>query len=216
MSNQDWEENYRFLDIKWVNVNDLTELIIRLVLNTLIIFIITHFIYNKKKRKKDFYFSYLAIGLTVFLLCFLLNSVKLQLGFALGLFAVFGIIRYRTDAIPIKEMTYLFVIIATSLINALSNKKISHAELVLTNIVIVLSIGWLEKKLTNNEIHAITIHYEMIENIHKNNKKEFIADLNKRTGLKVVDYEIHRIDFLRDTAEITLFYEKEKATMIPS
>ena len=104
-----WEELYRFLDIKLIDVVDFTELLVRLVFNLVVIFYIAHQLYLKSTDKKDFYFSYLSIGTVTFLLCFLLNNVKLELGFALGLFAIFGIIRYRTDTIPIKEMTYLFI-----------------------------------------------------------------------------------------------------------
>ena len=102
-----WEENLRFLDVKIINVPDFTELLIRLALNFFVIFLVVHYIYAQNSRRKDFYFSFLAVGTVTFLLSFLLSSVKLELGFALGLFAIFGIIRYRTDAIPIKEMTYL-------------------------------------------------------------------------------------------------------------
>ena len=140
-----WEEQLRFLGIKLINVNDFTELLIRFTINTLLILLVVHFIYAKRSQRKDFYFSYIAIGVIVFLICFLLNNVKLELGFALGLFAIFGIIRYRTDPIPIKEMTYLFIVIGISVMNALANKKVSYAELAFTNTVVVFGLWWLEK-----------------------------------------------------------------------
>ncbi len=135
-----WEEQLRFLGIKIINVSDFTELLIRLVFNTILVFIVVHFLYSKNSKRKDFYFSYLAIGVIVFLLCFLLNNVKLELGFALGLFAIFGIIRYRTNTIPIKEMTYLFIVIGISVMNALSNKKVSYVELMFTNTAIIFGL----------------------------------------------------------------------------
>ena len=113
-------------NIKFFNPEDFVQLLIRFGLNLLVTFVVVFFIYARNSRRKDFFFSYFAISITVFTLCFLLESVKLELGFALGLFAIFGIIRYRTDAIPIKEMTYLFVVIGISVINALSNKKVSY------------------------------------------------------------------------------------------
>ncbi|HRX10359.1 MAG TPA: DUF4956 domain-containing protein, partial [Draconibacterium sp.] len=154
-----------------------------------------------------FYFSYFAISATIFTLCFLLESVKLELGFALGLFAIFGIIRYRTDAIPIKEMTYLFVIIGISVINALSGKKVSYAELVFTNLAIVATMWVLEKILMLRQEVCLKITYEKIENIHLKNKGELIKDLEERTGVKVKRIEIEEINFLRDIAKIKIFHD---------
>lgn len=201
-----WEEQLRFLGIKLINVGDFLELIVRFTFNTSLIFMVTHGMYAKNSSRKDFYFSYLAIGVIVFLLCFLLNSVKLELGFALGLFAIFGIIRYRTDAIPIKEMTYLFIIIGISVMNALSNKKVSYAELMLTNSLIIAGLWFLEKRLMLKQEKSIKLIYEKIENIHIKNHDELLSDFQKRTGIEVNRYEIERIDFLRDIAEITLYY----------
>lgn len=201
-----WEEELRFLGIKLINVGDFTELIVRFIFNTSLIFIVTHGMYAKNSSRKDFYFSYLSIGVIVFLLCFLLNSVKLELGFALGLFAIFGIIRYRTDAIPIKEMTYLFIIIGISVMNALSNKKVSYAELLLTNSLIITGLWFLEKRLMLKQEKSIKLIYEKIENIHKNKHEEMLSDFQDRTGINISRYEIEKIDFLRDVAEITLYY----------
>ncbi len=200
-------ETLYFLGIKLINVEDFMELLIRLIFNTLVIYIVAHFLYTKTSKRKEYYFSYLAVGTVVFLLCFLLNSVKLELGFALGLFAVFGIIRYRTDTIPIKEMTYLFVIIGISVINALSSRKISHAELVLTNVAIILGLWWLESTLLKQRELSTMLLYEKIENIHLDKKTAFLEDLKTRTGLNVTRYEVHEIDFLRDVARITVYYK---------
>lgn len=201
-----WEDKLRFLDIKLINVSDFTELIVRFGLNTFLTFIIVHYMYARNSRRKDFYFSYLSIGAVVFLMCFLLSSVKLELGFAMGLFAVFGIIRYRTDAIPIKEMTYLFIVIALSVINALSNKKVSYMELMVTNGMILAGLWFLEKRLSLKQEGSITLIYERIENINQLKKDELLADLKDRTGIEIKRYEINKIDFLRDVAEITLYF----------
>lgn len=201
-----WEENLRLLGIKIINTADFIELLVRLTLNTLVLFTVVHFMYAKNSNRKDFYFSFLAVGTVVFLLSFLLNSVKLELGFALGLFAIFGIIRYRTDAIPIKEMTYLFIVIGISVINALSNKKVSYTELIFTNTAIVYGLWLLEKKLMLKQELSIKMTYEKIENIHEKNKNEFLADLKERTGKNITRYEIRKIDFLKDTATLILYY----------
>lgn len=201
-----WEEELRFLGIKLVHVSDLSELLVRFSFNTILIFIMVHFMYSQNSKRKDFYFSYIAIGMVIFLLCFLLNSVKLELGFALGLFAVFGIIRYRTDAIPIKEMTYLFVVIGVSVINALANKKVSYTELIVTNALIITGMWLLEKRLLLKQEGSIKLIYEKIENIHTHNQEELLNDLKERTGINIKRLEIEKIDFLRDIAEITLFF----------
>ncbi len=202
----DWEENLRFLGIKLVNISDFSELFIRLAFNLLVSFIVVQYMYARNSRRKDFYFSFLAVGTIVFLLSFLLNSVKLELGFALGLFAIFGIIRYRTDAIPIKEMTYLFVVIGISVINALANKKVSYTELIFTNAVIVVGLYILEKRLMLKQEGSIRMIYEKIENIHADKKDILLDDLRARTGINIKRYEITKIDFLKDIADITLYF----------
>ena len=211
-----WEEQVRFLGIKIINVSDFMELLVRLSLNVLVSFIIIHFIYAKNSNRKDFYFSFFAVSTVVFLLSYLLNSVKLEVGLALGLFAVFGIIRYRTDPIPIKEMTYLFIVLGISVINALANKKVSYVELMATNTIIVVGLWYIEKKLALRQEGSIRLKYEKIENIHDNKKEELLADLKERTGINIKRYEIQKIDFLRDVADITLYFNENKDQEIPA
>lgn len=203
----DWLESIRFLDIKLINVEDFIELLIRFAFNGLVLVLIIRYLYARTSKRKDFFFSYFAVGITVFLLCFLLESVKLELGFALGLFAIFGIIRYRTDPIPIKEMTYLFVVIGISVINALANKKVSYSELVITNAILVGGLYLLERILMLRQESALEIRYERIENIHRMKEAELIKDLRERTGIEIKRYEIKRIDFLRDIANITIYFD---------
>jgi hypothetical protein len=201
-----WEDQLRFLGIKIINVSDFTELVVRLAFNLIVVFIIVHLIYARTSRRKDFYFSFLSVSTVIFLISILLSSVKLEMGIAFGLFAIFGIIRYRTDPIPIKEMTYLFIVIGVSIINALSNKKISYTELVFTNMVIVIGLWLLEKRLMLKQEDSVRLVYEKIENIHTLNREALLADLRARTGIDITRYEIRKIDFLRDVAEITLFF----------
>ncbi len=201
-----WEETVRFLGVKLINVSDFGELLLRFSLDIAVLLIIIQFIYARNSRRKDFYFSYLAVGVITFLLCFLLNSVKLEMGFALGLFAIFGIIRYRTDAIPIKEMTYLFVIIGVSVINALANKKVSYAELLFTNAVIVGGLALLESRLKLKQEGSLRVIYDNVEMIHSNNHEALLQDLIHRTGIEIERFEIERIDYLKDIAIITVYY----------
>jgi len=189
-------DELKFFGIKLINMEDFLSLLTRFSLNLIVIVAIVVGLYAKNSKRKDFYFSYIAVSMVIFLLCFLLVSVKIELGFALGLFAVFGIIRYRTDAIPIKEMTYLFVVIGISVINALANKKISYAELITTNLLIVVGLYILERVI-----------YEKIENVQAGKDDELLADLKLRTGKNIKRFEIERIDFLRDVAYINIFFD---------
>jgi hypothetical protein len=197
--------------MKFIHLEDFLGLIIRLSVHMLFVVLLVRGIYYPIAKRKDFLFTYLLFSLTIFLMCFMLESVKLQMGFALGLFAVFGIIRYRTDAIPIKEMTYLFVVIGMSVMNALINKKISLVELSFANLVIIGATYGLEKVwLLRHEAQKIIV-YENIDLIKVGREEEMIADIELRTGIKVNRFEIGKIDFLRDTALIKIyFYEDEQ------
>jgi hypothetical protein len=140
----------------------------------------------------------------------LLESVKLEMGFALGLFAVFGIIRYRTDAIPIKEMTYLFIVIGMSVMNALINKKISVVELVFANVAILaLTYGLEHVWLLRHESQKLVV-YEKITLIQKGRRAELVADLEERTGIKINRVEIGKIDFLRDTVMVKIYFYEDQ------
>ena len=137
--------NMQLFGIDLFSKQDFLELLFRFGLNFLVTLVIIRFLYYPATRRKDYLFTYILIATVVFLLCILLDSVSLKLGFALGLFAIFGIIRYRTNPIAIKEMTYLFVVIGISVINALSNEQISYAELLFTNFSVLIIIFALER-----------------------------------------------------------------------
>jgi hypothetical protein len=203
------DKQLEFLGTPVYDAEDFWKLITKGIFNLFIILIIVRYIYYPVTRNKDYLFTYLLISLTVFLLCVLLDSVKLQLGFALGLFAIFGIIRYRTDPIPIKEMTYLFLVIGISVVNALANKKISHAELVFANLLLVFVTFGMERIWLLRHESRRNIIYEKIELIKPENKVALLEDLKERTGLNIVRYEIRRIDFLKDIANIRIFYYED-------
>ena len=140
----------------------------------------------------------------------MLENVNLQMGFALGLFAIFGIIRYRTDPIPIKEMTYLFLMVGLAMVNALSNRKISYAELVFSNIAIITLTWYLEKIWMLKREEMIEINYEKIELVHPSKRKELLEDLKERTGLDIVKVTVMRMSYLRDTAKLRILYRSQK------
>lgn len=202
------------LNIAGVEIIDLAgfaEFALRFLLNITVIMILVRWLYYSATRRKDYLFTYILISSIVFLLCFLLESVKLQIGFALGMFAIFGIIRYRTDALPIKEMTYLFLVIGVSVINALTNTKTSLVDLLFTNFVIIFITYGLEKVWLLKHESAKLIIYEKIDLIKEENYEELIKDLQERTGIsKINRVEVGKINFLRDICELTIYYYSNK------
>jgi len=196
-------------DIEIIDFSSFFEMLIRFSLNMVVILILIRWLYYSTTRRKDYLFTFILISCVIFLLCYLLANVKLQLGFALGLFAIFGIIRYRTNAMPIREMTYLFLVIGISIINALADTKTSVAEVLFTNIIILFfTFGFEKLWLLRHEVSRI-INYEKIELIKPDKYNELIADLQDRTGIKKIDrLEIGKIDFLKDTCFITIYFEE--------
>jgi len=195
-----------FFNIELIDVEDFFELIIRFFFNLSVCFVIVKVLYYNTTKRKDYLFTYFLINIVIFLLCFLLENVKLELGFALGLFAVFGIIRYRTTTIPIKEMTYLFIIIGLSVINALANKKVSYAELVFTNLAVITVVYGLERVWLLKHEGSKRIVYEKIELVKPENYNLLLQDLKERTGLEINRVEVGKLNYLRDTAEVKIYY----------
>lgn len=199
-------EGLRLYGTRLVDFADLTELFFRLVIDLLFSFIILRFVYYRFNKHKEFLFTFMLFNLTIFFICALLRNVQISMGFAFGLFALFGILRYRTETIPIKEMTYLFVFIAIAMINSIFSRKISYAEFISTNIIIVILTYLFEKiKLFKRESFRL-ITYEKIDMIKPENKDLLIEDIKKRTGLNIQKVEVDRINFLRDTARLKIFY----------
>jgi hypothetical protein len=193
--------------IEFFNLPSFLELILRFALNMAVILVLVRWLYYSSTKRKDYLFTYILISSLIFLLCFLLASVKLQIGFALGLFAIFGIIRYRTSSIPIKEMTYLFLIIGVSIINALADTKTSVAEVLFTNFVIIVITFCMEKIWLQKHELTSTVLYEKIDLIKPEKRAELMKDLQLRTGIKKINrIEIGKIDFLRDTCTLQIYY----------
>ena len=186
--------------------DDIYKLVFRFAINATFLALIVRGVYYRNSGSKDYLFTYCMIGVLVFFICFTLKKFDLGLGMALGLFAIFGILRYRTDAIPIREMTYLFMVIGVAVVNALANSKMSYVELAFTNCSIAGLAAFLEAlPLMRHEVRERVL-YERIELIKPENHKELIADLEKRTGLTISRIELGQIDFLRDTVTIGVFY----------
>ena len=186
--------------------------------NLLVTWLVVYCIYYRYSRRRDYYVTYMLFSSGMFVLLWLMQILDIQTGFVLGLFAIFGMIRYRTETVPIREMNYMFLIIAISVINSLSLKAedLAWYLLVFANVVIVLLAFGFEAWQARKRISTKIILYEKIENIKPERRKELIADLEERTGLKVLDVEIGHIDFLRDVAYIKVTYPLEKGKIVNS
>tara|TARA_B100000767_G_scaffold34841_1_gene29597 strand:- start:371 stop:967 length:597 start_codon:yes stop_codon:yes gene_type:complete len=187
--------------------DDFYKMIIRFLLNLFFLTAVVKYIYYKRSQKKEYLFTFYLIGIVVFFLCFTLKKYELDLGMALGLFAIFGILRYRTMPLKVKEMTYLFVVIGIAVMNGLSNKKMSYAEIIAANSIIVLALYILERYWTRTEVFSKEVLYETIENIKPENHDKLKEDLEKRLGVTIIRFEIGNVNFLRDVAKITVHYK---------
>ena len=195
--------------IDFFDLEDFSKLLFKFGINFIFLIIIVRLIYYRVKDDKDYVFTYIMFNILTFFICFLLRKVPMQMGFALGLFAVFGIIRYRTEAIPIRQMTYLFIVIGISMINALSNKSVSIFEVLFTNGLITLITYLIDRLWFQTIEEKKSIIYEKIELIKPENKQELIKDLKERTGLPIHEVKVDKIDFLRDTAAVTIYYNRD-------
>ena len=194
--------------IAFFDLEDFSKLLFKFGINFIFLIIIVRLIYYRIKDDKDYVFTFIMFNILTFFICFLLRKVPMQMGFALGLFAVFGILRYRTEAIPIRQMTYLFIVIGISMINALSNKSISIFELIFTNGFITLITYLIDRVWFQTIEESKNILYEKIDLIKPENQEDLIKDLKERTGLPIHAVKIVKIDFLRDTASITIYYNR--------
>ena len=200
-----------FLEIPLFD-DDFFKMIFRFGLNLIVMILIIQRFYYTKSRKPDYLFTYYLIGIIVFFICFTLKKYELDLGMALGLFAIFGIIRYRTDPIPIREMTYLFVIIGVSIMNALVNKKMSYVEILGTNTLIVLAV-WALEKLNGRRIEeSKKITYIDMDLIKKQNSAALKQDLEEKTGLQINRVKVGNLDYLKPAANLTIYYYPDEQT----
>ena len=182
---------------------------IRLGVDLLSVFVLVRFIYYPSYKNREFFFTYFIFNVIIFLVTYMMNKVEMSLGAAFGLFAVFGILRYRTEGISIKDMTYLFLCIAVGLITAVA--KGGWDELLLINFIILSVTALLESGILMKKELAKTVQYEHIEMIKPENHQKLLEDLRTRTGYDIHRFNIVKIDFLRDTASIKIYYFETKS-----
>lgn len=202
-------EVVRLFGMEIFNADDFWKLIFKFLMNFTFLFVTVRYIFYRNNRDKDYLFTFIIFNIITFFVCVLFRKTNMEMGFAFGLFAVFGIIRYRTETIPFKEMTYLFIVIGLAMINALTNKKISHVEVLFVDIMIVATTYGIETIWFNNHERSKTIVYEKIDMIKPEKEAELIADLKERTGLEVFKVSVGNIDFLKDVAEVKIYYKEQ-------
>lgn len=185
-------------------------MLIRLFVCIVVNLVIVDRLYYKKSRRRDFYFTFMLISLAIFFLVFFMIFVledmkaKTSIGIGIGLFGIFSIMRYRTDAMPVREMTYLFVIISLSVVNAIA-ASVSIVELLVTNLIVVAAIWLCEHRLKLEP--SKLVQYDRLELIKPDRSEDLKADLEMRLGLKVRKVEVGAIDMLRDMAVLRVYYD---------
>lgn len=198
--------NIKIFDTPLFDIPSMSVMIFRFLINCVFVFLLIHFFYYRKSRRLDYYFTFTLISISIFFLIFLLGSVKIKVGMALGLFAIFGIIRYRTETVPVREMTYLFVIISLSVINAIAT-NLSYSELILTNVIYVGSAWILESFKGLRHVSNKLILYDRVDNIQPEHRAELVEDLRRRTGLNILRVDVGAINYLQDTVVLKIYYE---------
>ncbi len=207
-----------FLGIPFFD-DDFYKMILRLAINMLYLTAIIRMSYYRFSKKPDYLFTFYLVGIVVFFLCFTLKKYELDLGLALGLFAIFGILRYRTDPLKVREMTYLFVVIGISVMNALSNKKMSYIEIVSANTFIVGAAYFLDRywsmqritpkdKIAPKDFGSKDIIYNSLDNIKPEQYSLLKEDLEKSLGVEILKLDIGEVDFEKQTARIKIRYKK--------
>jgi hypothetical protein len=185
-------------------------MLLRLLINVLITWFIIDRLYYTKSRRRDFYFTFMLISIAIFFIVFFMIFVledmkgKTSMGIGIGLFGIFSIMRYRTDAMPVREMTYLFIIIALAVVNAIA-EGVPLVELLLTNLIVVFAVWLCERNLKTQP--SKLVQYDRMELITPERREELKADLEKRLGVKVLKVDVGAVDFIRDMAMLRVVYE---------
>lgn len=188
---------------------NMTEIALHFAANLISCWIIVRMIYQSKAKRRDYVFTFMMVSASIFLLCRMLIGVELDLAFALGLFAIFGIIRYRTNVVPIREMTYLFVVIALAVMNALAPGAMGEWPVAIGNASIWFLAFALERLMFVEHLVTKRVVYDRIEYLQKDKRAELLTDLAERIGEDVERIEIGNVDLLRETAVIKVSYKGE-------
>jgi len=189
--------------------DDWLKLICRLGVNMVFMSIVVGLVFWRLYKNREHVFTLFVFNLMTFSICMLLRKVPVDLGFALGLFAVFGILRYRTEPVRIKDLTYMFIVIGLGIVNGIANKKISGAELLTVNALISCTAVFIELIPADKRERSIPMLYDNLALLAPGKQTELVADLTTRTGLVVKRVELVRYDLVRDSAELMIIYEQQ-------
>ena len=195
-----------FLGVPLFDATSLWTLLFRFALNFLVCWIIIRLFYYKKSQRRDYYFTFMMFAVVIFLIITLMDNMKMNVAYALGLFAIFGMIRYRTETLRIREMTYLFVVMGLSIINGQALTT-SLLELLITNALVILAIWLFEGNKHSTQMSEKVILYDKIDLVQQGKEAELKADLEARTGIAIEKMEVGHIDYLRDAAFIKIWYK---------
>lgn len=179
---------------------------LRFLINLVAIAIIVRFIYYPNHKNKDFLFTFFIFNVIIFLLCYLLGTAQIKLGFAFGLFAIFSIIRYRTVTIPVREMGYFFLSVALAIVNALTNVPNFLWILLMVNLAFMILVYILDSRVNLSHENYKEIIYDNIQLIHPDKRGDLLADLKQKTGLAIHRVEISKIDYFKETAQLNAYY----------
>ena len=191
---------------------DFTLMLVRFVICLLVNWLIVDKLYYKKSKRRDFYFTFIIIGVAIFFIVFFMIFVledmkgKTGIGVGIGMFGIFSIMRYRTDAMPVREMTYLFVVLCLSVVNALAS-TMPLVELLITNLIIIIVV-WLFEHLLK-VVPCKLIQYDRLDLVKPDRREDLIEDIRERTGLDVITVEVGGIDMLRDMAVVKVYYKSQ-------
>ncbi len=188
--------------------DDFYKMIFRFLINIFFLTALIKYSYYKFSEKADYLFTFYLVGTIVFFLCFTLKKYEIDLGLALGLFAIFGILRYRTDPLKVREMTYLFVVIGLSLVNALSNKKMSYTEIFVANSIVVAMAYFLDRYWNQQKTNTKDILYESLEHIRPEHHELLKTELEHKLGFEILSISLGQIDFKAETVKIKIRYKK--------
>jgi len=193
-----------FLEIPFFD-DDIYKLLVRFVINIVFLLLIVWLAIYSGQRQRDFTFTAVMMNIMTFFICFTLKKLELELGMALGLFAIFAVLRYRTDSIRVKEMTYLFIVIGIAVVNALTNKKTSYIELAAVNCIVVSAAVIKERFVRRRRQSKHSVKYDRLDLLAVDRRPELVADLQQRTGIEVVKVEVRSIDLRNSTATINIW-----------
>lgn len=200
-------DEYYLLGLKLIDWSSFKVTIFKYAVNFATVYTLIRFMYMRYSGKTEYLFTFILFNTLIFFVCLLLNSVRIEMGFAFGLFALFGLLRYRTGSLPLKEMTYLFVVIVVAVVNALMNENITLSEILLFNILTLILTSFLEQSLHKVEYPSKRLTYGNMEYIKPENKSLLLSDLESLTGYKIRSYEIDKIDLVKNSCDITITYE---------